>query len=110
MREKVIASAVGSLPGQTGHALRGRCQSSGRRRLRRITFQMLDPGRCSPKAIGARILILNMMAPARASVAKIDGCCRAAGEWLVLSNHRWLTDLGPRLDRGEVGMEIWRFL
>src|SRR5260370_27699963 len=51
-----------------------------------------------------------MTVPARVSAMKIDGCCRADGEWLGLSSHRWLTDLSPRLDRGEVGMEIWRFL
>jgi hypothetical protein len=75
-------------PRLIGPASCGRCRQPGRRRVYPIIFQTLRSDSGSPKAIGARISSLSMTVPVRSLVTKIDGCCRADGEWPVLSRHR----------------------
>jgi hypothetical protein len=81
------------------------------RRVYRIIFQMLRCDKSSPKATGARILSLSMTVPVQ-RFAHENGCCRADGEWPVLSRHHWLVSRyrPRRLRQGEAAMETWQFL
>jgi hypothetical protein len=73
-----------------------------------IIFQTLRSDSGSPKGIGARISFLNMTVPVRYLLTKTDGCCRADGEWPVLSRHRRSvsSDRPSRLPQGEAVAEI----
>ena len=106
--EKVIALAVGGLRGLSGADSRGRRRRPIRQRLYRIIFQMPRCDRRSLQASGARILSLSSTDPVPGSETKIDGCCRADGEWPVLSIHPSL--VSPRTpyhqSRGAAAMEI----
>ncbi len=111
-KERATASEAGSFHSLIGPASCGRRQRPGGRRVYPIIFQMLQCDRRSPRAIGARISSLSMTVPVRASRTKIDGCCRADGEWPALSRHHWLVSRHRprRLPRGEAAMGIWQSL